>query len=143
MSSVAACVDRMRGTRSGQVRRVCRCVAAGVAVTLLVYVVLFVVAFRSATFAETDWMSSATGRLRPYGATVAERAGAFAHVATGARTQALTWIAALVSLPLVALSLIRRTRGLRTATRLAERREARPREAEDAAVERVPLRQAG
>lgn len=113
MSSVAACVDRIRGTRharvpgratlrEAQVRRNLWRAAAGVAATLLVYAVLLAVSGRAETFTEAGWTASAAGRLRPYGAAVAERGVVFAHDAA----QALTWMVAFVPLPLVALSLL-------------------------------------
>jgi hypothetical protein len=113
VSSVAACVDRIRGTRhapvpgraaprKAHVRRNLRRAGAGMAATLLVYAVLLAVSGRADTFAEAGWMSSAAGRLRPYGAAVAERGVAFAHDTA----QAPTWIVAFAPLPLVALSLL-------------------------------------
>ncbi|MFF4357578.1 hypothetical protein [Streptomyces sp. NPDC001604] len=84
------------------VRRNLRYAAMGVVATLLVYVVLLGASVRAGSFAEADWMSSAAGRLQPYGAAAAERGAAFTH----AVAQALIWIFAFVPLPLVVLSLL-------------------------------------
>ncbi|MFC8198892.1 hypothetical protein ACFUTV_26365 [Streptomyces sp. NPDC057298] len=82
--------------------RIPLCAAGGVAAVLLVYAVLLTVSARSASFAEADWTSSVTGRLRPYGVSVAEWGVAFVH----AGAQALTWIVASAPVPLTVLSLL-------------------------------------
>lgn len=69
---------------------------------LLVYVVLLSVSARSAFFTEDEWVSSSAGRLRPCRAAVAEWGAVFTHPAA----QALTWIAAVVPVPLAVLSLL-------------------------------------
>ncbi|WP_432194301.1 hypothetical protein [Streptomyces sp. bgisy027] len=110
MSCVVSCVPRSRSTQrtsaSGRTAprevRIPLCAVGGVVAALLAYVALLALSAGSESFAEADWMSSAAGRLSPYGAAVAERTVAFAHAAA----QALTWIAAFAPVPLLVLSLL-------------------------------------
>ncbi|MEV7891179.1 hypothetical protein ACWD3I_22855 [Streptomyces sp. NPDC002817] len=119
MSCVVTYVPRNRDTRrtpvSGRTAqreiRIPLCAAGGVVAVLLVHVVLLTLSARSEAFAEGGWTLSAAGRLRPYGASVAEWGAASGHAAA----QALTWIVAFAPVPLAVLILLwlaRRDQGL-------------------------------